>query len=457
MTTLKEIRRYLYELAPDLVGRLESVASLTTTTVVVTALGTGGYSSERFRGSWLLRAETATAADRVRKVTAFTSSSGTFTHAGTNYGDTTATSESVEILNPDYEPHKVDRAIQTILGTTRRLDRTIVPGVTGQSRYWLHDLSWLQEPGDIARISVTNSPVLTRNRDMEQWNTVSSAGALEADFWTLAGSGGTQTRTTTGARRGKYAVALVRSGADVTFKQSIGLLHNGGTSSPSSLAGQVVTGVVCGQTATASQLRVVIDDGVTTYPSSYHTGGGGWEELSIEATLSASATKCDVYVEMKVDGTAYVDQCYACLRSLNESVRRDQYIESTVGDGRLVSFEQNGTPVAVLPPIGFGQQYVFWTQRPYPRFNDTRLLAGSADADTSDAPKELIACGAMWRLHEGMGEVPDAASRYLAIASEYRERYEKLATGHLYMPSDHDGGVPLPGGAMLGGRAPRRG
>lgn len=454
MTTLKAIRRHLYELQRDLVGRQEAIASLTTTTAVVTALATGGYGNERFRGDWLLRADAASSADRVRKVTSFTSSTGTLTHAGTNYSDTTATSEVLEILRQDYEPADVDNAIQYVLGTTRRRDRYILPGVSGQSRYYLHNLTWLDNPNRVMSIALCTSPVLTNNRYFEKWNSVSTAGVPVPDNWTLAGSGATMARSTTGARKGQYSVALTRATNNVTLTQDATILSNGSSATPSSLRGQIVTAVIVGTASSASQLRVTLDDGVTTTSSSYHTGGGGIEELSAEHTMSSTATQCVVSVEVNgSDGTVYVDEAYICFRTLTDTVRRDEYPEQELKP-RDTGFDQgNGTLTAVLPPISWGQQYVVYSQRPYPQFDSTRFLAGNADADVTDAPKDLIATGAMWRIHEALvGKMPDAEK----WAGEYRQRYEQLAASHLYKPSDHDGAVNLPI-AMIGGRPAGRG
>lgn len=453
MTTLKDIRRHLYALQRDLVGRVESIASLSTTTAVVTALATGGYGSERFRGHWLLRAEAASAADRIRKVFSFTASTGTLTHAGTNYADTTATSEFLEILGPEYEPQDVDEAINFMLASTRRRDRTILPGVSGQQRYWLHALDWIQEPNDIMSIATCSNPVMSRNRYFEQWNSVSSAGAVQPDWWTLTGASASMARSTTGARRGQYTLAVTRAGTNAVLNQNVGLLSNGSSATPSSLRGQVVTAVVVGTASSASQLRVTVDDGVTTTSSSYHTGGGGIEELTAQHTMSSTATKCDIEIEVNVDGTVYLDEAYIVFNTVSDAVRRDEYQEHTLSP-RETRFDQgNGTLSAILPPLGWGQQYVVYSQRPYPQFDTTRLRAGSADADTSDAPKELIAVGTMWRVHEALIGKVEGAARW---AQEYRGRYEELASKHLYVPSDHDGGVPLPV-AMLGGPPAWRG
>ena len=98
MPSLKEIRREMYRRHPGALGRTESIASLTTTTAVVNALATGVIDSEKFVRKWMLRAEAASAADRVRIVKTFASASGTFTHEGTNYADTTATSEKLDTI-----------------------------------------------------------------------------------------------------------------------------------------------------------------------------------------------------------------------------------------------------------------------------------------------------------------------------------------------------------------------
>ena len=94
MTTLKSIRRAMYLRPGSGVGQTEVIASLTTTTAVVSKLATGTINSEKYLRKWLIRAEAASQpADRERSCSAFSSSTGTFTHAGANYADTTATSE----------------------------------------------------------------------------------------------------------------------------------------------------------------------------------------------------------------------------------------------------------------------------------------------------------------------------------------------------------------------------
>lgn len=60
------------------------------------------------------------------------------------------------------------------------------------------------------------------------------------------------------------------------------------------------------KTSDVDSVRLVIDDGATTSTSSYHSGGGAWEWLTVEHTISASATKFEVYFQVNASKTAYI-------------------------------------------------------------------------------------------------------------------------------------------------------
>ena len=71
----------------------------------------------------------------------------------------------------------------------------------------------------------------------------------------------------------------------------------------------------------SSDARVVLDDGVTKTAGTAHTGGGGWELLTVTATIDASPTKLE---------------CHAVIASAalaNVSITSGDYIEFT--DARL--------------------------------------------------------------------------------------------------------------------------
>ncbi len=439
----------MYTRSRHRVGRLmETPSSITTTTMVFGSLATGTVSAGTYGGKWLLRSQAAlvggAAVDRVRLSTeaGFAASTGTITHAGANYQDTTATSETPEII--EYEPFLLDNAIQTTLLSLQRADRLEFPTRQGVNKYWLNDLTWISEPRDVLRVMLKHTPVISRNRFFEKWNGVDANGVLTADWWTLAGTSATYARSTTQVRTGLYAAAITRAGTDCTLTQSVGLLDTGvgGTTSAGSLRNQSVNGVAVVWSAVASQVRVGINDGVSTTYSTYHTGGSGWEELTVAKTMDAAATKCDVIVSVEGSNTVcYADDVYAVLASggTNDSVRRDDYPETEITD--QVWYDQGaGTLAMNTPAYGWNAQIVVYTMRPYPGFDPTRLLAGTADGDTQDGPLTTVALGALWRLYDSVPQTPE----HVALAARWRAEYEALAAPHLDDEDDGRAGMPLP-------------
>lgn len=449
--TLKEISHEVLKRLPNAIGRQESIASITTTTVVVSALANGGFSSQRFTQEfpWMLRRDTASSGDRVRYCTDFTSSTGTLTHAGANYSDTTATGESVELLR--YEPKWLDAAIQVAIQRLHRRDREILPTLNGERRYWIGDLDWIRSPSDIIKVSYTNDPVYSRNRDFEKWNAVDSSGVPTADWWTLAGTSATAVRSTT-ARKGRYSVALTRAGTDLTYTQTVSLGITGVDND--ALFGHTLTVVLVGKTSTASQLRVEVSDGTQTVTSSYHSGGGGWESLTAQITVDSAATALTIYAAVKTsDGTAYVDECYIT-ENYDDATKRNSWPETDLKDNNWGFDQGNGTLALILPEMGRNAQYIVYSKRPYPGFDETRLVAGTADADSTDAPLIPVVCGAIARLFGGLADgSPNDGPRNLAIAQQWEERFNLLAMEHMGVDETPKGGLDLPRAV---GAGPRR-
>lgn len=449
-TTLKAIRRHMLDRTVDqgLLGQVESPASFTVTTAVVNMLAMGGGSAQAYVQNWLLRAESATSADRIRRITDFATATGTLTHAGTNYADTTVGTEQIEIWK--YNPRSADLAIRLTQNRIKRLHRYIFPTVTNQRRYYLHPMTWLAQPSDIERVAVCSSPVLNRNRHFEHWNTVTTGGILQPDEWTIGGAAATMARSTT-ARRGQYSVAITRSGTNVTLDQVVGLLENG--VSADSLRSVKVTAVLVCNSAVASQMRVQWLDGTQTISSSYHTGGGGWEEVSTTVTALAS-TASNLTLRIAVDGSntvCYADECYIVAEmGLTDVVRRDEYPEHNLTRDEY-SFDQS-TQSIMLPALGRNQQYAIYTRRPYPQFDEARVRSGDADADVSDVPMETCAVGAIARMFEGLAQTDSSdRKRYGELAAEWDKRFEQMALGHYAqeVTGSRNHGWPLPSGRML--------
>jgi len=429
MPTLRQYVAEMLRRAPaDALGREEAIASLTTTTVVVSALATGTISSQRFTNKWIWRPDTATAADRIRYSSAFTSSSGTITHAGTNYADTTATSEYVFIL--EHEPRYYMDAVQTTLGRLQRLDRETMPFVQNATRYWI-PFSWIRDPGDVEAIALNYDPTLNRNRHFEKWNAyASTGGTLVPDDYTLSGSGATIARSTT-ARRGQYSAAVTRSTNNATLSQTVSLLHGGVLTE--SLEGKTITLVAILQASSASQARITVTAGSTSDSSDYHTGGGDWEELSVSIAVPTAATNivCDIEVN-GTDGTVYCDELYLVEAStIGDEMRRGDYGETFLDKSQYRWDQGAGSLSLVLPKQSRKGNYVLYSGRAYPQFDYTRVLSGSADSDSSDAPLDVVAVGAIGRLYEGLAQhSTEKSAWYARMASEFNARFDRMAASH---------------------------
>lgn len=454
-TTLTGIRRHMLDRTVDkeLLGQSETITGLAAQTVTVGQLATGGGSAQSYALQWLLRADNAAAAsaDRVRRCTDFATATGVFTHAGAAYTDTTITGETLEVWK--MHPRSADLAIRLTQSRIKRLHRYVYPTIARESRYYLHPMSWVAENSDIERVAYCSSPVLNRNRHFEHWNTVSTGGVLQPDDWTLAGTSATMARSSTVVRRGQYSVAITRSGTDATLSQTVGLLETG--VSGDSLRSVSVTGVAVVKASVASQVRVQILTAAATVlaSSSYHTGGGLWEELSTTATtVTATADTLIVRVSVESDNAVCnVDESYIVAeQGLNDDVRRDTYDESNLTNDQY--FFDQSTKSIILPAQGRGGQYVFYTRRPYPQFDEARVRAGSADADVTDAPMELTAVGAIARMFKGMGATDSKdRTRYGQLAKDWEDDFETMALAHYdqAVTNGSNHGWPLPMGRRL--------
>jgi hypothetical protein len=70
------------------------------------------------------------------------------------------------------------------------------------------------------------------------------------------------------------------------------------------------------KTSIANHASIVVDDGISTTASDFHTGGGTVEWLTVTHTISASATKLNVYFKVSAAGSAYVGAMTGVLADL---------------------------------------------------------------------------------------------------------------------------------------------
>lgn len=82
-----------------------------------------------------------------------------------------------------------------------------------------------------------------------------------------------------------------------------------------SYQGQLVVFKCWVKSSAASNIRIQIDDGVGTSSSSYHSGGGSYEQLIVSRTLSGSATRLRVQVVCGAS-SSWFDYCFLVDTSL---------------------------------------------------------------------------------------------------------------------------------------------
>jgi len=428
-STLKQYREQMFTLVdePDGFGRVESIATLAAQSMTVAALAVGTLASTKYQNKWLCRPDATTTADRVRMCSAYTSSSGTLTHAGTAYADTTATSEVVEIS--EYEPARADTSINRALGRLRRRDVEIIP-TNGGSRYWLGQLNWINEPGDVDMVRYAPNPVLSRNRDFAKWNIATpgtAAATAVPDNFTLTGTSATSVRITTNvAQTGQYGVQVVAGAGSVSqMYQSIGLLSDGVSSD--NLVSKAVTIVLVGRATAASSLRGwYSDDGGTTKQyTSYHTGNSLQQELTFQATVGSSASNPTFGWEQAASATCQVSSCYLVLNAISDGVRKQTYQAAEIEK----MWDQSAGPGALVLKVpqqwSLGGQIEVHSKRAYPTL--------TLDTDTADAPIVTIATGALFLMFRGMAtKGGEDDTRYKQLAAYWQDRYATVAGKHYY-------------------------
>lgn len=428
-STLKQYREQMFTLVdePDGFGRVESIATLAAQSMTVAALAVGTLASTKYQNKWLCRPDATTTADRVRMCSAYTSSSGTLTHAGTAYADTTVNSEVVEIS--EYEPARADTSINRALGRLRRRDVEIIP-TNGGSRYWLGQLNWINEPGDVDMVRYAPNPVLSRNRDFAKWNIATPDTATSTavpDNFTLTGTSATSVRITTNvAQTGQYGVQVVAGAGSVSqMYQSIGLLSDGVSSD--NLVSKAVTVVVVGRATAASKLRGwYSDDGGTTKQyTSYHTGNSLQQELTFQATVGSSASNPTFGWEQAASATCQVSSCYLVLNAISDGVRKQTYQAAEIEK----MWDQSAGPGALVLKVpqqwSLGGQIEVHSKRAYPTL--------TLDTDTADAPIVTIATGALFLMFRGMAtKGGEDDTRYKQLAAYWQDRYATVAGKHYY-------------------------
>lgn len=136
-------------------------------------------------------------------------------------------------------------------------------------------------------------------------------GTYTLDRWetnTDEASGVTVSKDVTTVDNGLSSMKVVVSGA--------GASHTWTVIQPienyASYRGKTVTASARVFCSVSGAITITISDGITNETSSFHSGGGGWETISVSGTVSPSANTFNIYLGMftvgtKKNGTYYFD------------------------------------------------------------------------------------------------------------------------------------------------------
>lgn len=198
----------------------------------------------------------------------------------------------------------------------------------------------------------------------QRGGSVTASAAYAHDRWQLT-LAGTDTATITDetsivdttSLHALKAVVVVGTGAGAS---NVGQVLKNADLGASSLRGQTVCFAIRVRTATAAACKAAITTdgtGGTTTLSSFHTGGGAYETLSVSVAVPADATTLTVKVTFAVSCTAYLDnatlvigssaQTYQPLHPAEEWERCQRYYEIKGGQAaRGVGLVGYGTNAA---------------------------------------------------------------------------------------------------------------
>lgn len=344
-------------------GRTGTIASGTATTAVLNGLINTTGDDGTFKADRLMLLEAATEADKERLITAWTDLTGTATFA--TRADTIYTGETYILSKrEDYSLAEYRSALSKALTYTRRSYRYVLPITPNLTLAPLLGMDWLEGAGDIDAVFLNESPIWLHNEDFALWQ---NGSALAPDGWTLAGSGAAVARTTTGFRSA-YGVTVTRATNNATLYQSIPPQLVQWLTRRQAVNFIPIQAWAWGTSSTANIGRVGIYNGSTTTWSSYHTGNGVPQCLTVSYTPTATDT--DFRVVLSTDTTdGAVTWNAAGLMQANSLPysAKDQgsqgYLEREI---QFAPRNMGGIPAIEIPYAtpGFGQLAIY-SRRPF--------------------------------------------------------------------------------------------
>jgi hypothetical protein len=201
--------------------------------------------------------------------------------------------EIVSATNPSVSPNTIIDEIVAARGSKADLDERLDVAINDDGT--LKDVAGQASESQVsAQIGARN---LIRNHDLARW---SRGNALAPDHFVLSGAGAAVARAgagesdTTHMEAGLYTVK-VTSGGGAAAKLTATPVSAADVTLADEWQGRTIQLSALVQAGAGSTARLIVDDGVGTTASDYHTGGGTPEFLTVEHDVSSSATKIDVY------------------------------------------------------------------------------------------------------------------------------------------------------------------
>lgn len=274
----------------------------------------------------------------------FTALSDTTNYALTVQNDDATNSRALLVLKSDGTTLIAADATGVTLGSPVNLPAGSITGSTA-----------------LADASVTNAKLgpdvaranLLTNGGFEIWQRgngpFTGSGVYTADRWSTSLPGGSMSvsRETTNVDASAAAAAVT-----FTYSSESYLLQSLVDSLPQ-LKGKAVSFSMRVRTSTASAVRLNIGDGVSASYSSYHSGGGTYETLTVTQTVATSAASLNLSVAFDASCTAYLDNAclvvgsqaanYVPLHPADDLARCLRYYETLMNTPLTVSFYVDAT------------------------------------------------------------------------------------------------------------------
>jgi len=156
------------------------------------------------------------------------------------------------------------------------------------------------------------------NANFEVW----SGSPETPSYWTKSGEGASWNKGTA-AYQGSYALEVIAGDSfEAQIYQDLILAD---------CRGKVLTSRIAVKASAGSQARIGFYDGSSTTYSDYHSGGGDYELLQCTASISSSATKARMILEVAPSGTASFDwiQCFQSGKLWARSTINQEKVDGT--------------------------------------------------------------------------------------------------------------------------------